>query len=148
VSVALQIVHQWLCKLCNTHTHTTTVLALRGSYLASIVIPLEIAKAGCQVPKPRCLSPAAHSLDIRIAGRQVPKPRCLSPPPLLGRVAHASYPFHGVVSKVIAPEIAKADRQVPKPRCLSPAANSLKSRIAGRCPRYPSLGTQAQLPIA
>ena len=79
MSVALQIVHQWLCKLCNTHTHTTTVLALRGSYLASIVIPLEIAKAGRQVPKPRCLSPAAHSLDIRIAGRQVPKPRCLSP---------------------------------------------------------------------
>ena len=78
----------WLCKLCvsgfancatHTHTHTTTVLALRGSYLASIVIPLEIAKAGRQVPKSRCLSPAAHSLDIRIAGSQVPKPRCLSP---------------------------------------------------------------------
>ena len=34
-----------------------TVLALRGSYLPSIVIPLEIAKAGRQVPKPRCLSP-------------------------------------------------------------------------------------------
>jgi len=66
-SVALQIVQ-------HTHTHTTTVLALRGSYLASIVIALEIAKAGRQVPKPRCLSPAAHSLDIRIAGRQVPSP--------------------------------------------------------------------------
>jgi hypothetical protein len=139
---------RWLCKLCisgfancATHLHTTTMLALRGSYLA-------IAKAGCHVPKPRCLSPAAHSLDIRIAGRQAPKPRCLSPPPVLGRVAHASYRFHGVVSKVIAPEIAKADRQVPKPRCLSPAANSLKSRIAGCCPRYLSLDTQAQLPIA
>jgi hypothetical protein len=34
---------------------------------------------GRQVPKPRCLSPASHSLDIRIVGRQVPKPRCLSP---------------------------------------------------------------------
>ena len=32
-----------------------------------------------QVPKPRCLSPASHSLDIRIVGRQVPKPRYLSP---------------------------------------------------------------------
>ena len=51
-----------------------TVLALRGSYFASIVIALEIAKAGRQVPKPRC-----PSLEIRIAGRQVPKPRCLSP---------------------------------------------------------------------
>ena len=60
-SVALQIVQ-------HTHTHTTTVLALRGSYLASVVIPLEIAKAGRQVPKPRCLSPAANSLKIRIAG--------------------------------------------------------------------------------
>ena len=28
---------------------------------------------------PRCLTPAANSLDSRIAGRQVPKPRCLSP---------------------------------------------------------------------
>ena len=50
--------------------------------------------------------------------------------------------------RVILMEIAKAGRQVPKPRCLSPAANSLKSRIAGRRPRYLSLGTQAQLPIA
>jgi hypothetical protein len=64
VSVALQIVHQWLCKLCNTHTHTTTVLALRGSYLSCRVILLEIAKAGRQVPMPRCLS-----LEIRIAGQ-------------------------------------------------------------------------------
>ena len=55
--------------------------------------------------KPKSLSPAAHSLDIRIAGRQVPKPRCLSPRPLLGRVARASYPSHGVVSKIIAPEL-------------------------------------------
>ena len=35
--------------------------------------------AGCQVLKPRCLSPVADSLDFRIAGCQVPKPRCLSP---------------------------------------------------------------------
>ena len=35
--------------------------------------------AGGQVPKPRCLSPAANSLYSRIAGGQVPKPRCLSP---------------------------------------------------------------------
>ena len=101
-----------------------TVLAqLRGSYFFSIVIPLEIAKAGRQVPKPRCLSPAAHSLDIRIAGRQVPEPRCLSP------AANSL-------------DIRIAGRQVPKPRCLSPAANSLDSRIAGRQvpgPRYLSL---------
>jgi hypothetical protein len=103
-SVALQIVQ---------HTHTTTVLAFRCSYLASIVIPLEIAKAGRQVPKPRCLSPAAHSLDIRIAGRQMPKPRCLNP------AAHSL-------------DIRIAGRQVPKPRCLSPAAHSLDVRIAGR----------------
>ena len=31
------------------------------------------------MPKPRCLSPAANSLDSRIAGRQVPKPKYLSP---------------------------------------------------------------------
>ena len=35
----------------------------------------KISLAGRQVPKPRCLSPAAHSLDVRIAGCQVPKPR-------------------------------------------------------------------------
>ena len=35
----------------------------------------------------------------------MPKPRCLSPPPLLGRVARASYPSHGVVSKIIVPEL-------------------------------------------
>ena len=45
-----------------------TVLALRGSYLLSIVIALKFAKAGRQVPKPRCLSPAANSLKSRIAG--------------------------------------------------------------------------------
>ena len=57
-----------------------TVLAqLRGSYLPSIVIPHDSRIAGRQVPKPRCLSPAANSLDSRIAGRQVPKPRYLSP---------------------------------------------------------------------
>ena len=54
-------------------------LHLRGSYLSSIVIPLAARIAGRQVPKPRCLSPAANSLYSRIAGRQVPKPRCLSP---------------------------------------------------------------------
>ena len=112
--------------------HSNHSLALRGSYLFSIVIALEIAKAGRQVPKPSCLSPAAHSLDIRIAGRQVPKPRCLSPPPLLGRASRARRPSRGVVSKVIALEIAKACRQVPKPRCLSPAAHSLDIRIARR----------------
>ena len=52
---------------------------LRGSYFCFIVIHLEVRIPGRQVPKPRCLSPAAHSLDVRIAGRQVPKPRCLSP---------------------------------------------------------------------
>ena len=51
----------------------------RGSYFFSIVIPLDSRIAGRQVPKPRCLSPAANSLDSRIAGGQVPKPRCLSP---------------------------------------------------------------------
>ena len=35
--------------------------------------------AGSQVPKTRCLSLAAHSLDFRIAGWQEPQPRCLSP---------------------------------------------------------------------
>ena len=57
------------------------MLALRGSYLCSIVIALEIAKAGRQVPKPRCLSPAANSLSSRIAGGQVPEPRPHLPRP-------------------------------------------------------------------
>ena len=30
--------------------------------------------ADCQVPKSRCLSPDAHSLNVRIAGRQVARP--------------------------------------------------------------------------
>ena len=72
----------------------------------------KISLAGRHVPKPRCLSPAAHSLDIRIAGRQVPKPKCLSP------AAHSL-------------DIRIAGRQVPKPRCLSPAAHSLDISIAG-----------------
>ena len=78
----------------------------RGSYFSSIVIPLEVRIPGCQVPKPRCLSPAADSLDFRIAGCQVPKPRCLSP-------AADSLDFR------------IAGCQVPMPRCLSPAADSL-----------------------
>ena len=44
-----------------------------------IIIPLESRIVGRQVPKPRCLGPAANSLYSRIVGRQVPKPRCLSP---------------------------------------------------------------------
>ena len=39
----------------------------------------KISLAGRQVPKPRCLSPTAHSLDVRIAGCQVPKPKYLNP---------------------------------------------------------------------
>ena len=35
------------------------------------VIPLYSVIAGCQVHKPRCLSPAAHSLYSKIAGCQV-----------------------------------------------------------------------------
>ena len=65
-----------------------------------------------QVPKPRCLSPAAHSLDVRIDGGQVPKPRCLSP------AAHS-----------LAVRITSG--QVPKARCISPNAHSLDVRIAG-----------------
>ena len=76
----------------------------------------KISLTGRQVPKPRCLSPAAHSLDVRIAGRQVPKPRCLSP------AAHSL-------------DVRIAGRRVPKPRCLSPAANSLYFRIAGGQPK-------------
>ena len=58
---------------------TKTARQGRGSYLVSIVIPLDSRIPGRQVPRPRCLSPAAHSLDFRIAGCQVPEPRCLSP---------------------------------------------------------------------
>ena len=51
-------------------------LVFRGSYLVSIVILL-VSRIACrQVPKPRCLSPAADALVSRIAGRQVPKPSC------------------------------------------------------------------------
>ena len=49
------------------------MLALRRSYLGSIVIPLEISIAGGQ---PKYLSSAANSLEIRIAGRQV---QCTAP---------------------------------------------------------------------
>ena len=42
----------------------------RGSYFSFIVIPLAVRTPGRQVPKPRCLSPAADSLDFRIAGLQ------------------------------------------------------------------------------
>ena len=80
---------------------------------------LYVRIAGCQVPKPRCLSPAANSLYVRIAGCQVPKPRCLSP------AANSLY-------------VRIAGCQVPKPRCLSPAANSLYVRIAGRQVPKPS----------
>ena len=76
------------------------IAQLRGSYLASIVIPLKFRIAGRQVPTPRCLSPAANSLYSRIADGQVPKPRCLSP------AANSLY------SRI-------AGGQVPKPRCLS-----------------------------
>jgi hypothetical protein len=81
------------------------VAELRYLGLGTSIPVLDIRITGRQVSKPKSLSPAAHSLDIRIAGRQVPKPRCLSPRPLLGRVARASYPSHGVVSKIIAPEL-------------------------------------------
>ena len=84
----------------------------RGSYFSCIVIPLDSRIAGRQVPKPRCLSPAANSLYSRIAGRQVPKPRCLSPA------------ANSLDSRI-------AGRQVPEPKCLSPFANSLYSRTAG-----------------
>ena len=94
-------------------SQTKTTRQGRGSYFASIVIPLGSRIVGRQVPKPRCLSPAANSLYSRIAGRQVPKPRCLSPA------------ANSLCSRI-------AGRQVPTPRCLSPAANSLYSRIAGR----------------
>ena len=60
------------------------------------------------MPKPRCLNPAANSLDFRIAGRRVHKPRCLSP------AANSLY------SRI-------AGCQVSKPRCLSPDANILYS---------------------
>ena len=77
------------------------VLALRGSYLVCMVIALEIAKAGRQVPKPRCLSPAAHSLDIRIAGRQVPKAQnSLDPLYWDGRLARATRPIKNVPQKL------------------------------------------------
>ena len=62
---------------------TKTARQVRGSYMFSKVIPLNSKIAGCQVPKPRCLSPAAHSLNSRIAGDRVPKPRCLSPKTIL-----------------------------------------------------------------
>ena len=53
----------------------------RGSHLVSIVIPLESRILECQVPKPRCLSPVANSLDSRIAGLDsgLLGVRCLSP---------------------------------------------------------------------
>ena len=47
----------------------------RGSYFFLIVMPLSVRIPGRQVPKPRCLSPAAKSLYFRIAGCQ---PRYLS----------------------------------------------------------------------
>ena len=56
---------------------------------------LDFRIAGCQVPKPRCLSPSAHSLNSRIASRQVH--RCLSPS------------AHSLNSRI-------AGCQVPKPR--------------------------------
>ena len=85
---------------------TKTARQGRGSFLASMIVPLDFRIAGRQVSKPRCLSPAAHSLDFMIAGRQVPKPKCLSP------AAHSS-------------DFRIAGRRVPKPRCLRPAAHSL-----------------------
>ena len=85
--------------------HTKEARLSRGSYLFSIAIPWCSRIAGRQVPKPRCLSSAANSLNSRIAGGQVPKPRCLSPA------------ANSLNSRI-------AGRQVPKPMCLSPAVNS------------------------
>ena len=106
---------------------TKTACQGMGSYLLSTVIHVCSRIAGRQVPKPSCLSPAAHSLCSRIAGSQVPKPRCLSP---------AAHSLHFRI----------AGRQVPKPRCLNPAAHSLHFRIAGR--QVPNPRASAQLPIA
>ena len=92
--------------MCTYIPQPKTARQGRGSYLGSIVIPLDSRIAGCQVPKPRCPSPAADSLDFRITGCQVPKPRCLSP-------------------AADSMEFRIAGCQVPRPRCLSPAANSL-----------------------
>ena len=68
-----------------------------------------ISLAGRQVPKPRCLSPAAHSLEVRIAGRRVPKPRCLSPAAhsLDARIAGRQVPdLHGVSKQLYLARIA------------------------------------------
>ena len=54
----------------------------------------KISLAGRQVPKPRCLSPAAHSLDARIAGRQVPDLHGVSKQLYLGRIAWIILPEH------------------------------------------------------
>ena len=70
----------------------------------------KISLAGRQVPNPRCLSPAAHSLDVRIAGRQVPKPRCLSPAAhsLDVRITGRQVPdLHGVSSHCYRARLAK-----------------------------------------
>jgi hypothetical protein len=101
-----------------------TVLALRGSYFFSIVIALEIAKAGRQVPKPRCLSPAAHSLEIRIAGRH-PK--------------YLSLKYLSPAANSLEIRIAGRQPKFLSLKHLSPAVNSLEIRIAGRHPKYLSL---------
>jgi len=126
MSICIYTLYPYVC-LCVFFTYipqTKTARQGRGSYLFSIRIPRDVRIAGCQVPKPRCLSPDAHSLDVRIAGCQVPKPRCLSP-------AARSL------------DVRIVGCHVPEPRCLSPAAHSLDVRIAG-CqvpkPRCLSLG--------
>ena len=57
---------------------------------------LDVRIAECQVPKPRCLSPAANSLDVRIAECQVPKPRCIKRPT---KIALAHFAWHFIVGK-------------------------------------------------
>ena len=87
------------------------------------------------MPKPRCPSSAANSLEFRIAGRQVPKPKkhlnkipalraegCLDLQTKPTKIALAHFALHFIVGKPWD-------------------CNSLNVRIAGCQPRYLSLGT-------
>jgi hypothetical protein len=113
-------------------------------YILTVRIP------GRQVPKPKCLGPAADSLSVRIPGRQVPKPKCLSPAvdclSIPGRLDYSSVPKYFPRTPNTISFMSFVIHQTKKERqCMDSYFSCiiifLDSRIIGCQPMYLGLGT-------
>ena len=102
---------------------TKTARQGRGSYLASIVIPLEIAKAGRQVPKPRCLSHNyychLHAFLSMVSSAWFPRHGFITAGfpqhGCHGMVSSAWLPQHGFLSKCIHCRSCSAEGLLQRP---------------------------------